>query len=342
MPQNSSIAVPPCYRHPSVERTARCALCGRAICGQCTLRTPSGTSCPGCSGSPERGRRNEASVPWRGPVASVARSSRLVRRRRVPVPTIARPSPSRRRRRSLGIFVGAAVVLLGCGLLIPAVRTPIVERAQSVAERALPHRIAAPVPVTTSGTYTFMRTAGDRPVTYDPCRTIRYALNLDEAPPGSEAVLGTAINEVERATGLRFEYVGTTHRKPLDKEPITSRFGFDDALPVTISWASPAEAPMLTGDIAGYAGSSYLMINGRPTHYVTGRVVLDAQTYASLVQTPAGAAEARAITMHELGHLVGLAHVDDPAELMNRENTGQQHFGPGDLAGLAHLGNGKC
>jgi hypothetical protein len=236
----------------------------------------------------------------------------------------------------------AAGAVLGFGLLVPGVRTEVVQRAESIAERAVPHRIANSVPVTTTGTYQFMQTAGGLPVTYDPCRPIRYALNLDEAPPGSEAVLGTAINEVERATGLRFEYVGTTHRKPLEKEPATSRFGVDKAPPVTISWASPAEAPMLAGDIAGYAGSSYVMIEGRPAHYVTGRVVLDAQTYATLVETPDGAAEARAITMHELGHLVGLAHVQDPTELMNQENSGQQRFGPGDLAGLAQLGNGQC
>lgn len=233
-------------------------------------------------------------------------------------------------------------LVVGCGLFVPEIRTQVVEHARDVAEQAIPHRIAPPVPVTTSGSYAFMHTAEGQPVTYSPCRPIQYALNLDGAPAGSEAVLGTAINEVERATGLRFEYVGTTHTKPLEKEPVTSRLGLDDAPPVTIGWATPTEAPMLAGDIAGYAGSGYVTIDGRPTHYITGRVVLDAETYASLVQSPAGAAEARAIAMHELGHLVGLAHVADPSELMNRQNSRQQQFGPGDLAGLARLGSGSC
>lgn len=232
--------------------------------------------------------------------------------------------------------------MVGCSLLVPGVGAWAVERVQSIVERAAPQRVAAPVPVTTNGAYKFMHEVAGSPITYDPCRRIRYELNLDAAPPGSEAILGSAINEVERATGLRFEYVGTTHRKPLDKEPIRSRWGLQDAPPVTISWATESEAPMLAGDVAGYAGSSYMTYQGRPSHYVTGRVVLDAGTYAEMVQTPAGSSAARAITMHELAHLVGLTHVDDRTELMNSQNTGQLQFGPGDLAGLAQLGSGTC
>lgn len=331
MPTRASTAIPSCYRHPSVSRTARCALCGRPICSHCTPRTPAGASCIDCGDSSKRRRPNETAVPRR-PIIP----------RRPSVPMLVPSWRVKRRRRRLSTVVAATVVVVGCVVVIPSVRAPAAVYLQSIAARIRPHRVAPPVAVTTSGTHAFMATVAGQPVTYDPCHTIRYALNLNEAPAGSEAVLGNAINEVERATGLRFEYVGITHREPLDKEPTTSRFGIKDAPPVTISWATPAEAPMLAGDIAGYAGSSYLVVDGRPTHYVTGRVVLDAPTYASLVQSPAGAAEARAITMHELGHLVGLAHVDDPAELMYRKNTGQQQFGAGDLAGLARLGNGRC
>lgn len=46
--------------------------------------------------------------------------------------------------------------------------------------------------------------------------------------------------------------------------------------------------------------------------------------------------------MHELAHVLGLDHVDDPTQLMHEENTGQFDFGDGDLAGLALLGTGAC
>lgn len=45
---------------------------------------------------------------------------------------------------------------------------------------------------------------------------------------------------------------------------------------------------------------------------------------------------------HELAHVLGLGHVDTPGELMMPVNTGQTHFGPGDLAGLARLGAIPC
>ena len=46
--------------------------------------------------------------------------------------------------------------------------------------------------------------------------------------------------------------------------------------------------------------------------------------------------------MHELGHVVGLAHVDDSREVMYADNVGVTQFGSGDLAGLAALGRGRC
>ena len=46
----------------------------------------------------------------------------------------------------------------------------------------------------------------------------------------------------------------------------------------------------------------------------------------------------RLILAHELGHVLGLDHVDDIGELMNAEYVGQSGFGPGDREGLQQLG----
>ena len=51
---------------------------------------------------------------------------------------------------------------------------------------------------------------------------------------------------------------------------------------------------------------------------------------------------AQAILDHEFGHLVGLDHVHDKDELMNEENLGLTSYGPGDLEGLARLGDIAC
>ena len=50
-----------------------------------------------------------------------------------------------------------------------------------------------------------------------------------------------------------------------------------------------------------------------------------------------------AVIRHELGHVVGLDHVDDERELMHPVgHPDVVGFGPGDLTGLAELGRGQC
>lgn len=77
---------------------------------------------------------------------------------------------------------------------------------------------------------------------------------------------------------------------------------------------------------------------------MTGGVTLKGPSLKTILKDPGGLekAKARAILLHELAHLVGLDHVAYPDQLMNSANTGQVSFGPGDLAGLAKLGQGTC
>jgi hypothetical protein len=113
--------------------------------------------------------------------------------------------------------------------------------------------------------------------------------------------------------------------------------------PVLVAWTTPEQVPGLAGRVAGLGGSSRVVddLSGRST-YVTGTVSLDAPALAATLARPGGAALVRAVVLHELGHVVGLAHVDDARELMYRDNVGQTSFGSGDLAGLAALGRGRC
>jgi hypothetical protein len=46
--------------------------------------------------------------------------------------------------------------------------------------------------------------------------------------------------------------------------------------------------------------------------------------------------------MHELGHVVGLGHVQDDRQLMSEHGHGVYAFAAGDRSGLKRLGEGPC
>jgi hypothetical protein len=57
---------------------------------------------------------------------------------------------------------------------------------------------------------------------------------------------------------------------------------------------------------------------------------------------PDGRELVRAVIIHELGHVLGLAHVDDPEQLMYAGANDVTSLADGDRAGLALLGTGPC
>lgn len=108
-----------------------------------------------------------------------------------------------------------------------------------------------------------------------------------------------------------------------------------------IGWGTAEEFADLTGDVAGLGGGAAEGgVLGR-SYYVTGGVALDtaAFTNSEVAKRPQ---VMEAIVMHELAHVVGLNHVDEPSELMATTNSGQIDLGPGDREGLARLGTLPC
>src|SRR5665647_3165923 len=61
-----------------------------------------------------------------------------------------------------------------------------------------------------------------------------------------------------------------------------------------------------------------------------------------MLARPDGHQQARAIVMHELAHVLGLDHVPDADELMNPVSSNRTDLGPGDLQGLALVGQVAC
>ncbi|GAA1920520.1 hypothetical protein GCM10009737_22570 [Nocardioides lentus] len=186
--------------------------------------------------------------------------------------------------------------------------------------------------------HTFLRrqNPGGGPVGWDPCRDIRYVVDPAGAPGDWRATVTAAVDRVAEASGLRFVESGTVSDRDFDRR--TGLFGGDP--PVLVAWADAAEHPPLAGDVAGVGGATAVGSPGRQ-RYVTGSVVIDTEDTADLTGR-LGTPHLEALLVHELAHVVGLGHTDDPTQLMYAEGTGVTELGAGDRAGLRALGELPC
>jgi hypothetical protein len=196
------------------------------------------------------------------------------------------------------------------------------------------------------GTFAFLETGpdGTTPVTYDPCRPIEIVVDDRTAPDGGEELVEEAVAAASKASGLEMTVTGTTDERPVPGRPAyqPDRYG-DRWAPVLVAWSDPDEFPALDGDVVGIGGSASVEPASGARTYVTGMVVLDGPDLKTLIGGDGGERVARDVVEHELGHLLGLAHVDDASELMYPEGRDDLHnYQEGDLTGLSRLGQGPC
>jgi len=153
-------------------------------------------------------------------------------------------------------------------------------------------------------------------------------------PKATRQVLLEALGEASAASHLNLVYSGDSPRRP------RSNWGTLYGYPVLIAFADASEIASMDG-VAGRGGSSWTDVNGRRT-YISGQIVLERLYWNGELGAWHGKDVARSIVMHELGHILGLGHVDDSHEIMARSGNSSHHWGPGDRKGLALLGKGPC
>ena len=224
----------------------------------------------------------------------------------------------------------------------PQVRT---EPDPDSAESSTP--LGYPAPLTTSSnSFKFMdyQSNGITPVSYDPCRQIHFVIRQQGAPIGGNEIITQAFSRVSQATGLQFVYDGPSTEAPSFRRAAfqLTRYGNRWA-PVLIAWASIDENPDFVVNVEGESGSDAVSRGSGPKIYVTGVVELDAVKLGAMLQSPGGTKIVYAIVLHELGHLIGLAHVIDKNQLMfPASGQGPLDFAAGDLNGAYRLGTGQC
>lgn len=204
--------------------------------------------------------------------------------------------------------------------------------------------------------YAFFNLRDDEctPVRWNPCDPIHYVINPASAPATGVVDVREAFGRISAATGITYIDDGLTDeegsRRRARYQP--ERYG-ERWAPILVYWRS---GPQETEDIEIVGG-------GFPTRvgdvFVTGVLFLNAEAVTDFTTRapleggfgpdpeglgpigPAGVTWGRVI-LHELGHLMGLAHVRDPAQLMYPETTDHTTrptmFAAGDLAGLQQVG----
>ena len=179
-----------------------------------------------------------------------------------------------------------------------------------------------------------------KPLRWDACDTVRFVLNTADAPSGVEDDVRTALAMLAQASGLDLVLEDRTLERPDPRRPLVERDGDGWRWrPVLIAWARPGESELPLSALDRGVAIPVAVRDGDREALVTGQVVMNAAR-TDLVAGFGDRSDAIGATLlHELGHALGLDHVDDVTQIMSADpGAGAVRLGDGDLAGLRAVG----
>lgn len=170
---------------------------------------------------------------------------------------------------------------------------------------------------------------------------VRVVVDPTGGPEGAVGDLRQALALLAEASGLDLDLVGTTTERPDVDRPLAEPDGAGGWRwrPVLVAWEEPGVSGLPLTALDRGVAVPVAVRDGEREALVTGQVVLNARR-TDLVPGFGDRRDAWGATLtHELGHLLGLAHVDDPRQLMATDpGSGPVELGAGDRAGLRAVG----
>jgi hypothetical protein len=168
------------------------------------------------------------------------------------------------------------------------------------------------------------------PTRFDPCTPIPYLINYAGAPRNARAMVAAALARARAATGLTFVYAGPYAGVPFSR-------GADLGLPgagIGFAWSTPHIVPGLAGPTVGLGGGGWFTGRRR----TSSGVVIDRTFHLRRGWT--GPNSVGGLLLHELGHALGLEHVNDRRQQMYPRDIGAPNgnYNRGDLAALRRIG----
>jgi matrixin len=190
--------------------------------------------------------------------------------------------------------------------------------------------LPAVLPPPAVGSYSFLYTSAGGYARWDPCRVIIVHVNYANAPAFARTDVAGAVVQLRAATGLEIVVGEDTDLRQLPA---------DGSRSILIKWELLANDPLLAGSLG--RGGGFWSGNAGTATVMAGWVTLKADYawQAGFDRANSSGASEGIVLLHELGHAIGLGHVDDRTQVMNPIIYGDLGaYQSGDLAGLYMLG----
>ena len=232
----------------------------------------------------------------------------------------------------------------------PPIDPPSIESGEPL------HRLLPEVITDAAGPYTLIyHDYGDGPSFFDPCRPIYWVVNPLHEPPGAREQLEKAFADVQELTGLLFVFAGETNEPwvAIRQAPNSSYPDVESDWAPVIVWYLPEgefEDSLDSSDpdelVAGYASAApeFSRTKDRRLVTLTGDMTIGTEWITEMI-AEGYPEQVWWLFLHEIGHILGLDHVDAPSHLMHpggEEAEWTTTLGPGDIEGFARVGAEPC